>query len=439
MAGPSGPTAAAPPAASLRKRFATLKPARRLRSACPLGRRATTSEERGRCCASVGDITTTGASGNVVGNVIIPQLFDNVLNDAKKLAGNTVSVVRHKVTNNNGAPIKIGTANDTGNTLTTLTPKRTAVTRAGPGSWRIYWCRPIPQPRWSRFLLQDLEDSAFDLDAWIKAKFGLRYYRGLEYMITNGNTSNAVSMVTGATLGGTMLANTGPVYDDRAAATVRWNLQHPQRQAGDESADPRRGHGTKDTLGRPIFIPNPNTGTLDYILGLPIVLEPGAFGCNHSRSYWHPARRLERATSCARTGCCRFAGWKSGTSTRWRSASWLTPALAATTSTPAPIPSCGSPPTPKQAVTRCAGGQQPPACPFHLERIHARCAQPRVSTVPHAHAGDCRRTCRGRRRTRSNLDYNGCAEQVKTADLGLVPVSGPADATFARQQNGHHR
>ena len=79
-----------------------------------------TGEERG-LLRERRDITTTGASGNVAGNVIIPQLFDNVLNDAKKLVGNTVSVVRHKVTNNNGAPIKIGTANDTGNTLTTLT------------------------------------------------------------------------------------------------------------------------------------------------------------------------------------------------------------------------------------------------------------------------------------------------------------------------------
>ena len=44
--------------------------------------------------------------------------------------------------------------------------------------------------------------------------------------------------------------------------------------------------GQKDTLGRPLFIPNPNTGTLDYILGLPICLNqalpaattPGATG-----------------------------------------------------------------------------------------------------------------------------------------------------------------
>jgi HK97 family phage major capsid protein len=30
--------------------------------------------------------------------------------------------------------------------------------------------------------------------------------------------------------------------------------------------------GLKDTLGRPLFIPNPNSGVLDHILGRPITL-----------------------------------------------------------------------------------------------------------------------------------------------------------------------
>ena len=218
------------------------------------------------------DITTTGASGNVAGNVIIPQLFDNVLNDAKKLVGNTVSIVRQKVTNNNGAPIKIGTANDTGNTLSTLTLEATTVTEQDP-AFGGFIGQTDTVTTLVKVSLQDLEDSAFDLDSWIKAKFGLRYYRGLEYMITNGNTSNVASIVTGATLGATAAAASGPVYADFRACygslepayipNGRWVMNQATRVWV---------MGLTDTLGRPLFIPSPNTGTLDYILGLPITL-----------------------------------------------------------------------------------------------------------------------------------------------------------------------
>ena len=230
-----------------------------------------TGEERG-LLRERRDITTTGANGNVAGNVIIPQLFDNVLNDAKKLVGNTVSVVRHKVTNNNGAPVKIGTANDTGNTLTTLTLEATEVSEQDPALGGFIG-QTDTVTTLVKVSLQDLEDSAFDLDAWIKAKFGLRYYRGLEYMITNGNTSNVASVVAGATLGATTAANTGPVYDDfRAAFGALEPAYLPNGRWVMNNASRVWVMGLKDTLGRPIFIPNPNTGTLDYILGLPITL-----------------------------------------------------------------------------------------------------------------------------------------------------------------------
>jgi hypothetical protein len=57
--------------------------------------------------------TSTGA--------VIPQLFNQTIIDAQKLIGNTVSIVGKKVTNNNGAPIKVGMSNDVGNTLVTIT------------------------------------------------------------------------------------------------------------------------------------------------------------------------------------------------------------------------------------------------------------------------------------------------------------------------------
>ena len=63
------------------------------------------------------DITTTGVDATVSGATMIPQQFLTTMIDAMKLIGNTVSIVGKKVTDNNGAPIKVALSNDTGNTL----------------------------------------------------------------------------------------------------------------------------------------------------------------------------------------------------------------------------------------------------------------------------------------------------------------------------------
>jgi HK97 family phage major capsid protein len=120
---------------------------------------------------------------------------------------------------------------------------------------------------------QELEDSYFDLNAWIREKFGLRYYRGLEYLITNGNGSNVASFVSGATLGATAVAATGPVFDDFTACYTSLDPAY-ENTASWAMSSTTRGYimGLKDLYGRPLFIPSPNTGVLDHILGRPIVL-----------------------------------------------------------------------------------------------------------------------------------------------------------------------
>jgi HK97 family phage major capsid protein len=227
------------------------------------------------------DITLTGTTG-----VLVPQLFMPTLIEAQKLVGNSVSYVRKKVTNNNGAPMRIALANDTVNTLTTLTAETTVVGEQDP-AFNGFIGNTDTVATLVKVSIQELEDSAFDLNEWMRDAFGLRYYRGLEYLLSNGNGSNVASMVAGATLGATTAANSGPTYDDFSAcygalepayiANGRWVMNQATRVWV---------MGQKDTLGRPLFIPNPNTGTLDYILGLPICLNqalpaattPGATG-----------------------------------------------------------------------------------------------------------------------------------------------------------------
>ena len=218
------------------------------------------------------DITTSGIGGTVSGAIAIPQQFLTTMIEAKKQIGNVVSIVRQKVTDNNGAPIKIALSNDTGNTLTTLVNEASVVTEQDP-SFSGFVMSTDTVATLVKVSRQELDDAYFDLNTWLRDKFGLRYYRGLEYLLSNGNGSNVASIVSGATLGATTAANTGPVYDDYRAcygalepayiANGKWVMNQVSRVWT---------MGLKDTLGRPLFIPNPNTGSLDQILGLPIVL-----------------------------------------------------------------------------------------------------------------------------------------------------------------------
>lgn len=218
-------------------------------------------------------VTTTGTGGTTVdGSVAIPQQFYGELVDAQKMAGNLVSIVRKKVTNNNGAPIKIALSNDTGNVLTTLTAENSAVTEQDPtlSGFVMSTDTVTTMVQVSR---QELADSYFDLAAWLKEKFGLRYFRGLDYLLVNGNGSNVQSVPAGATLGHGVAAATGPVYDDFVACYSALDPAYlPNAKWVFNSATRAFIMGQKDSYGRPLFIPSPNSGTLDQILGSGIVI-----------------------------------------------------------------------------------------------------------------------------------------------------------------------
>ncbi|WP_433963656.1 phage major capsid protein [Tunturiibacter gelidiferens] len=212
------------------------------------------------------DLSTVNAG------TIIPQQFLPTLIDAQKLVGNTVSIVGKKVTNNNGAPIKVSMSNDTGNTLTTMTGENTVVGEVDP-AFSGFIMQTDTVATMVKVSVQELEDSYFDLNAWLRDKYGLRYFRGLEFLITNGNASNVASIITGATLGATTVANTGPNFDDFTAIYGALDPAYEGTSSWVMSSTTRAYvMGLKDTLNRPLFIPNPSSGVLDHILGRPIVL-----------------------------------------------------------------------------------------------------------------------------------------------------------------------
>jgi HK97 family phage major capsid protein len=206
---------------------------------------------------------------------LIPQEYYTTLIEAQKYVGAILNEVTRKETNNNGAPMKIALANDTSNILTTMT-EGVSLSETDP-SFTGFILSTDTVATMVKASVQELEDSYFNLDAWLRQKFGVRYARGLDQYILQGNGSNVASLASSAAsaLTVTSAASTGPVYNDFTAvygaldAAYVYNAKWAFNQA-------TRAYimGLKDNYGRPLFIVSPNSGTLDQILGQDVVITP---------------------------------------------------------------------------------------------------------------------------------------------------------------------
>jgi HK97 family phage major capsid protein len=226
------------------------------------------------------DLTTTAT-----GNYIIPQEFYNELIAGKKFIGALLDSCHKKTTPGNGAPMKIGYENDTANTITVVA-ENTTVTEADPVLSGIIQSTDTLATL-IKVSKQELADAGFDLPALFRDRLGKRYKRGLEHFIGNGDGSNIAGLITGITVFTTTAAPAGPGYPDFVACqdqldpiyepTAAWYMHKKTRTYV---------MGLLDTLNRPLFLPNPQTGMLDQILGfavkltaeLPSATTAGAFG-----------------------------------------------------------------------------------------------------------------------------------------------------------------
>lgn len=212
------------------------------------------------------DLTIAGT-----GNYIVPQEFYSELIGAKKFIGALLSSVARKTTPGNGAPMKIGFENDTANTIVTIA-ENTAVTEADPTLSGII-ASTDTLATLIKVSRQELADSGFDLQALFRDRLGKRYARGLENFIANGNSSNVASLLTSLTSYSTTAADTGPTYADFVDCEALLDPAYEQGSAWFMHKATRNFvMGQLDTLSRPIFLPNPQTGMLDEILGYPIKL-----------------------------------------------------------------------------------------------------------------------------------------------------------------------
>lgn len=224
------------------------------------------------------DITVAGT-----GSYIVPQEFYPELIAGKKFIGSLVGSVRKKLTPGNGAPMKIGLENDTANTITIMT-ENTDVSETDPTLSGFVGSTDTGA---TLILIskQELADSGFPLASIFRDRLTKRYARGLENFIANGDGANVASVLTSGPFGGTSgttagtdtynitTTNAGPSYGDFNLCEGLLDPIYEENAAWYMHKSTRvYVAGQLDTLNRPLFQPNPQSGMLDQILGYPIKL-----------------------------------------------------------------------------------------------------------------------------------------------------------------------
>lgn len=238
------------------------------------GRAALNTEQRAL-------LTTSDATGGA----FIPQLFDGAITDALKFYGPIATKVRQKVTDKNGAPLKISLANDTANGLTLLATEGTSSpAETDPTLQSKLLGVDTVSGGLIKISVQELEDSAFDFDALIRDYFGKRYGRGVETAITLGVDSASTTLpnqstggIVGAATAGTTTAHIadGIGWSDLTAAFTALDPAYINANTAWVMNSTTRGYlvGLKDGFGRPYFTPDPSEDApFSKILGYNIVL-----------------------------------------------------------------------------------------------------------------------------------------------------------------------
>lgn len=220
------------------------------------------------------DLGVGTVGGSITGgNQLIAPAFYPILTQAQQAYGGVVNIINQRTTDT-GASMKISLSNDVANGLTTW-PESAAASELDPALATAQSATEMYNTGVITVTLEELADSAWDLDSFISDVFGQRLYRGLAKYVSQGSTSGVfASYLTGAVSGATSVSGTAVSYLDIANL---WNSLDPAYEANAVFTMPSSLRGqlmsVTDTLGRPLFIPSPNSGAFDTLLGKKIVLD----------------------------------------------------------------------------------------------------------------------------------------------------------------------
>ena len=219
----------------------------------------------------------TGNTSVIVAQDFLPQLIE-----AKKAWGQLTTAVNQKVTRN-GEPLKIPGVDDTANMSTIIGESTSAnpvvVQEKDPNFAGFINNVSFMSTGEVKISLAELEDSYFDLDAWIRDAFGKRIARGLSSLIVSGSQDGNFQSIIG-TAQQSVTTQTAPTASAPALGygsfVQMYSALDPAyiQDASWVMNSTTRGEilGLTDNFGRPLFVPSVNTDNLDRILGLPVVI-----------------------------------------------------------------------------------------------------------------------------------------------------------------------
>lgn len=224
------------------------------------------------------DLGVGPVAGNITGgSQLVAPAFSPILTEAQLAYGGVVNIVNQRKTDT-GASMKVSLVNDTANGLSTW-GEDTAASTVDPVLSTITSNTDKYTTGAILVTIEELQDSYFDLDAFIRDAFGQRLYRGLSKNISQGSGNfasyfaGATSGATSATAGGLILtyADVLSLYssiDPAYLPNATWTMNSATRTAL---------LGVVDSTGRPLFQPAlsaPNgADALGTLLGHTVVLD----------------------------------------------------------------------------------------------------------------------------------------------------------------------
>ncbi|GAA3763642.1 phage major capsid protein [Terriglobus aquaticus] len=225
------------------------------------------------------DLGVGTVGGSITGgNQLVAPAFYPVLTQAQKFYGGVVNIVNQKKTDT-GASMQFASSNDA---TAGIQPwaESTPAPEADPSLAKNYSATETYTTGVISVTLEELEDSAWDIDKFVQDIFGQRLYRGLAKYVSQGSTASGsavgayVSYLSGAVNGATSAAKGVIAYQDLLNLWASVDKEYADRGTFVMNTTTRAAlMGVVDQIGRPLFQPSTTSGPFDTLLGRPIVLD----------------------------------------------------------------------------------------------------------------------------------------------------------------------
>lgn len=221
-----------------------------------------------------GQVESRDLTVGATGAVMIPQQFDSAIISAQKSYGELYNIVDVQKTDN-GDPIKVMLDDDTSNGLTSVTVGKDADETDPTTTSKLLQVDTFTTGV-VKVDMGLLSDAGFDIEAWLRDKFGKRYFRGSSSLIYNGDSGTVASLAAAYTEGFTSSATAKIGYSDFTSAIAALDPAYQTNAIwAMNNAVLASVLGLTDANSRPLFLPGLGDATQGFvgtILGKPVKL-----------------------------------------------------------------------------------------------------------------------------------------------------------------------